>query len=511
MQDEKLLTISGVWKTYAEVVLSDVHFDLHPGEVHALVGENGAGKSTLARIIAGLTKPDAGTMYLKGLPFTPETKAEAERCGVRIVLQELNLVDTLTIAENIFIDRMPHRFGWIDYDRLNRDAKEMMNRVGLANVAPTDRVQSLGVGQRQLVEIAAGLSRRCNVLVLDEPTAALTDAEVNLLFIQLEKLKASRVGLIYISHRLEEVQRIADRITVLRDGKLVSTDHVSQLTIQEIVRRMVGRELEPTRSRRERRAGDVALRISGLSSGQAVRDVSFEVHRREILGFAGLMGSGRTETMRALFGADRAEAGHIYLHGSDAPIPIRSPSDAVKHGIALLTEDRKEQGLLPPLSIRANITLTRLRDLTRWGGWLRSAAERLVAAHFIKILSLRCSSTEQPVAELSGGNQQKVVIAKWIYRNCDVLIFDEPTRGIDVAAKFEVYRLMEDLADEGKAIILVSSDLKELITRCDRIAVMSAGHLVATFKRDEWSQDKIIMAALGGGQGLEAHDSSTRS
>lgn len=499
----RLLAITGLWKSYSAVVLESVDFDLEGGEVHALVGENGAGKSTLARIIAGLTKPDRGELRLRGQPFAPTDKAEAEHRGIRIVLQELNLIGNLTLAENIFLDQMPHRFGWIDYGRMNAEARQIMEQVGLGEIDPARLVKSLGVGQQQLVEIAAGISRRCEVLILDEPTAALTDPEIELMFAQIARLKAKGVGLIYISHRLEEIQRIADRITVLRDGKVAATRHASEMPLDEMVRLMVGRDLGEAIHRPKRANGKVALRVRGLRRGSAVRDVSFEARHGEILGFAGLMGSGRTETMRAIFGADRAEAGEVFLGESNQPVEIRSPRDAVRHGIALLTEDRKEQGLLLPLPVRVNITFLCLRQLSRLGGWLRPSLEQSEAERWAKALFVRAASTEQRVSELSGGNQQKVVIAKWLFRDCDILIFDEPTRGIDIGAKFEIYQLLADLADKGKALIVVSSDLKELLALCDRTVVMSAGRAAATFERNEWTQGKIMAAALSGYLGKE--------
>jgi len=533
---KELFTASKISKSFPGVqALSAVDFDLQEGEVHALVGENGAGKSTLARIIAGVETPDSGQMYLysvrkeknsngvygqqyrpdgpwhghPGRVFTgwkPVATRRAEAQGVRMVMQELHLIANLTVAENIFIEKLPHRFGIIDYKRLNRAARDIMNQVGLDNVDPAAPVRSLGIGQQQMVEIAAGLSQRCQLLVLDEPTASLTDNEIELLFAQINKLKAKGVGIIYISHRIEEVMHIADRVTVLRDGKVVATRPTNELNIAEIIRMMVGRDLQHESAyggRTARSVGEVAFRVVGLTLGDKVRNVSFEVRRGEILGVAGLMGSGRTETMRALFGADRAEAGKIYLHGASQPVKIRKPRDAVRHGIAYLTEDRKQQGLFLPLPVRMNVTLTRLSNVSRLG-WINNSKERSVAGKFVHALSVRCSSTEQTVGELSGGNQQKVVIAKWLYKDSDILIFDEPTRGIDVAAKFEIYHMLADLAEKGKVIIFVSSDLKELMVICDRIAVMSAGRLIDIFNKDEWSEEgsrsagvqKIMSAAF---------------
>ena len=493
---ETILKVHRISKSYPAVqALAEVDFDLREGEVHALVGENGAGKSTLARIIAGVAKEDAGQMELHGRPYSAANRADAEKRGVRMVMQELNLIGNLTVAENIFIEKLPSRFGFVDYGKLNEAATQIMEQVGLGDVDPGTPVRLLGVGQQQMVEIAAGLSRKCTVLALDEPTASLTENETELLFHQIKELKADGVGIIYISHRIEEVMHIADRVTILRDGKLISTRPTSKLTSESIVHMMVGRDLEQVQLRHSGQTGAPALRVAGLNLKDKVRDVSFEVCRGEILGVAGLMGSGRTETMRAIFGADRAESGRIYLSDSSEPARIESPRDAVQSGIALLTEDRKEQGLLLSLAIRKNISLMRLDDVSRFG-WMDEARERTVADCQAETLSIRCSSTEQSAGELSGGNQQKVVIAKWLYRDCDVLIFDEPTKGIDVGAKFEIYGMLGRLADEGRAIIFVSSDLKELMAVCDRIIVMSAGTVAGNFSRGSWSREKIIAAAL---------------
>jgi ribose transport system ATP-binding protein len=487
---------SGINKSFPGVqALCGVGFDLMAGEVHALVGENGAGKSTLVRIIAGIDKADAGRMELYERQYQPTARADAEKHGIRLVMQELNLISNLTVAENIFIEKLPERFGFVDYKKLNLNAAEIMDQVGLADIDPATPVKLLGIGRQQMVEIAAGLSMRCRILILDEPTASLTDREIELLFVQLNKLKTKGVGIIYISHRIEEVIRIADRVTVLRDGKVISTNPTGQLNADDIIRDMVGCELEHEKLREKSQIGPIALRVVALRRGQKVKNVSFQLRRGEILGIAGLMGSGRTEAMRAIFGADRPDSGRIYLYGCSEPVRFRAPRDAVRSGIALLTEDRKEQGLLLDLDVCVNISLTRLNSISRFG-WLNKQEQRSVADRYISALGIRCSSNEQIVAELSGGNQQKVVIAKWIYRDCDILIFDEPTRGIDVGAKFEIYRLLAELAEKEKAVILVSSDNKELMAVCDRIMVFSAGLVAATFEPDEWSQEKITSAAF---------------
>ena len=491
-----VLTARSINKSFPGVqALSAVDFELMAGEIHALVGENGAGKSTLTRIIAGLEKADSGRMEFDGQQYQPSSRAASEAHGIRIVMQELNLISNLSVAENIFIEKLPHKFGFIDYKKLNLKAIKIMKQVGLENIDPNIPVGMLGVGQQQMIEIAAGLSRRCRILVLDEPTASLTDREIELLFVQINKLKAEGVSIIYISHRIEEVINIADRVTVLRDGKVISTNPTSQLGVNDIINKMVGCDLDHDKLRDKSQIGEVAIRVVGLKRNLKVKDVSFQVRRGEILGVAGLMGSGRTETMRAIFGADRLDSGEIFLYGAGKPARIQTPRHAVRNGIAFLTEDRKEQGLLTRLSVRANISLTRLKDISRFG-WMDMAEERSVADRYITALGIRCSSNDQEVGQLSGGNQQKVVIAKWIYRDCNILIFDEPTRGIDIGAKFEIYRMLAELAEKGKAVILVSSDNKELMAICDRIMVMSAGLVAATFEPDEWDQEKIMTAAF---------------
>ena len=491
-----LLQTRELAKSYAAPVLSGVDFDLRAGEVHALVGENGAGKSTLCNIIAGLRQADAGEMTLDGVAYLPSSKKDAEGSGVRIVLQELSLIDTLTVAENLFLDGLPNRWGWIRGRALADAARAALDRVGLTELDPTSPVSQLGIGQKQLVEIAAGLSRECRMLILDEPTAALTATDARRLFAQVEKLRAAGVGIVFISHHLDEVQEIADRVSVLRNGKLVAVKERGTYTVDEIISLMVGRSLEASSDRPAAGSQErVALRVEGLRAPPAVRDVSFELRAGEILGFAGLMGSGRTETMRAIFGADPRASGKVFLDGRE--VHIAQPADAVKLGVGFLTEDRKAQGLLLSKPLRMNITLARLRDeVASRTGWINPAAETRVAEDWIERLRVRCSSSEQNAVNLSGGNQQKVVLARWLYRDCTVLICDEPTRGIDVGARQEIYRLLRELAGAGKALIVVSSDLHELLAVSDRIAVLSAGKLAATFTRGDWTEDRIMAAAF---------------
>jgi ribose transport system ATP-binding protein len=499
-----VLTVSGIGKTYVEPVLSGVTLDLHAGEVLALTGENGAGKSTLSKIVGGLVDPTTGTMTLGGEPYAPASRKEAEALGVRMVMQELNLLPTLSVAENLFLNRLPQRkgfkFGWIDRAALREDARHAMQQVGLDAIDPDTLVGELGIGHQQMVEIARNLIGDCRVLILDEPTAMLTAREVDLLFEQVERLKKRGVALVYISHRLEELRRIAGRAAVLRDGKLVHIDTMQNLTSDRLVTLMVGRDIGERIDLGERRIRDVALKVAGMSRGQVVRDVSFEVKAGEIFGISGLIGAGRTELMRLIYGADRADSGVVSVAHEGAaltPVKITSPADAVKNGIALITEDRKGEGLLLPQPIAANISLGNIGAVSS-KGFVDGQREAALAQKQIDAMHIRAAGPLQPVSELSGGNQQKVVIGRWLARDSTVLLFDEPTRGIDVGAKFDIYALMGALALEGRALVVVSSDLRELMLICDRIGVMSAGRMTGVFERDIWSQDALLAAAFAG-------------
>lgn len=492
-----LLSLRGICKSYAAPVLIDVDFDLHAGQVHALVGANGAGKSTLSRIITGLTAadPGSGAMTLGGSTYAPGGKADAETAGVQMVMQELNLVPTLTVAENIHMGHLPSRLGFLRRRLMHAQASAALAVTGLSDIDPAAAVSTLGVGQQQMVEIAATLRRSCRVLILDEPTAALTDPQIELLFDRIAKLKQQGVGIIYISHRMDEIFRIADRITILRDGRVMAAKAAGELTMNQIIRHMAGRDPVEAVHAGDRIAGDVKLRVEHLSRGPAVRDVSFELRGGEIVGLAGLVGSGRTEMLRAIVGADRPDAGRVYRNDSTRPVKIRQPRDAVRCGIAMIPEDRKQDGLLLSQSVRANTTLATMRDVST-AGWIRGDEERKTSAKFNNIVELRGAGIEQSADELSGGNQQKVVIARWLMRDCEVMLFDEPTRGIDVAAKWTVYRELADLAERGKAVLVVSSDLRELMSICDRMLVMSAGRLAGEFQRGQWTYDDIMAAAF---------------
>jgi ribose transport system ATP-binding protein len=496
-----VLSVAGIGKSYAEPVLAEVTLELHAGEVLALTGENGAGKSTLSKIVGGIVAPSAGAMRLGGRPYAPASRREAEALGVRMVMQELNLLPTLSVAENLFFDRLPrrgpHALGWIDRRRLADEARAAMAQVGLDAIDPGTPVGALGIGHQQMVEIARNLIGETRVLIFDEPTAMLTAREVDLLFEQITRLKANGVSIVYISHRLEELARIAERVAVLRDGRLVHVDRMANVTTERLVALMVGREIGERIDLGERKLGAPLLRVDGLGRGDAVRDVSFEVREGEILGISGLIGAGRTELMRLIYGADAADRGTVSVGRPLRPVHIRSPADAVRHGIALITEDRKGEGLLLPHSIAANVSLGNTARVASWG-LVDARREQALAQRQMEALHVRAAGPAQPVGQLSGGNQQKVVIGRWLARDADVLLFDEPTRGIDVGAKFDIYALMGALSREGRALVVVSSDLRELMLICDRIAVMSAGRLTGIFERDGWTQDELLAAAFAG-------------
>ncbi|MBG4504865.1 sugar ABC transporter ATP-binding protein [Pseudomonas aeruginosa] len=492
-----LLSIRGVGKTYAQPVLAEIDLQLFGGEVLALTGENGAGKSTLSKIVGGLERPGAGSLELLGRPYAPGSRREAEALGVRMVMQELNLLPTLSVAENLFLHDLPRRAGWIDRRRLRAAAREAMAQVGLEAIDPDTLVGDLGIGHQQMVEIARNLIGDCRLLILDEPTAMLTAREVDMLFEQVERLRERGVAIVYISHRLEELARISQRIAVLRDGRLVCVEPIERYDADQLVTLMVGRELGERFDLGPRQTGAPLLRVERLSRRGKVHEVSFEVRAGEIFGISGLIGSGRTELLRLIYGADRADGGQVLLGDPPQRLSLRSPADSVRQGVALITEDRKGEGLLLDQSISANLALGNLPALARHGVIDRRRAEAQ-ARRQVEALRVRCADTAQAVGELSGGNQQKVVIGRWLERDCQVLLFDEPTRGIDVGAKFDIYALLAELTRRGKALVVVSSDLRELMLICDRIGVLSAGRMVDTFERDAWTQDALLAAAFAG-------------
>ncbi len=488
-----MLRLRGVGKSYATPVLADVDLELQAGDVHALIGANGAGKSTLAKIISGLVRASTGEMTLAGSPYAPSGKPDAETRGVHIVQQELNLIEPLSVAENLFLNRLPTDRGFVDYGALNDRAAAALELVDLGDVDPRTPVSQLGVGRRQLVEIASALSRECRWLLLDEPTSALTTPQIERLFEHVRRLSLSGVGVIYISHRMEEIQQICDRATVLRDGRLIATREVGEFSLDEAGRLMVGAAPTASSTREHRTAGGPALRVEGLKSALLVDDITFEARRGEVVGIAGLVGSGRTELLRAIFGADGAEAGAVYVGGSREGRLFGSPSQAVRAGLAMTPEDRTHEGLLLSQPVRVNMTLGRVPAKL---GWIDHAAERRSAQSYSDQTEIRCRSIEQPVDELSGGNQQKALIARWLMRDAEAYLFDEPTRGVDVGAKATIHGLLHGLAARDKGVVVVSSELTELMAICDRIIVMARGRLVAAFEAGDWSEERILAAAL---------------
>jgi ribose transport system ATP-binding protein len=484
-----LLSIRGASKGFPGVqALADVDLTLHYGEVHALVGENGAGKSTLMKLLSGIYTPDAGEFLLEGEPFVPSSPKHAQELGISIIHQEFNLMPDLTVAQNIFIGREPSRAGILSARALREQTRELLDRLALS-LDPDQTVGTLSVARQQMVEIAKALSYNARVLIMDEPTAALNDAEVDTLFALIRRFLTPDTGVIYISHRMPELARIADRITVLRDGANVGDRILSETTDREIISLMVGRTISVEQRPQQAEAGEVTLEVSGLSTHLLLRDVSFEAQAGEILGFAGLMGAGRTELARAIIGADPVTRGTIRLRGRD--VTISSPADAARLGIGYLSEDRKKLGVLVDRDVRENIALPSLPSYLR-GPIVDTAAIDGAAREQVLSLRIKTPSTTQVLRNLSGGNQQKVGIAKWLERDCDVLIFDEPTRGIDVGAKEEIYALLDRLAGQGKTIIVISSDLPEILRVAHRIAVMAGGHLVAVLPNAEATQERLM-------------------
>ncbi len=456
--------------------LKQVQFNLKAGEVHALMGENGAGKSTLMKILSGVYQKDGGEVRIQGKGVNFDGPRAAQALGVGIIHQELSLMNDLTVAQNIFIGREPRRrFGRLDEPALNAQARAIFTAMNLT-LEPDTLVGSLTVARQQMVEIAKALSFRSKILIMDEPTSALNDAEIAELFTIIRRLKSEGVGIIYISHKMDELKQIADRVTVMRDGEYVNTVEAASTSVADIIAMMVGRSLtNETLNIPDLTQAEVALSVVGLNRGREIRDVSFSLKKGEILGFAGLMGAGRTEVARAIFGADPRDTGEILVHGK--PCAIRSPSDAVAAGIGYLSEDRKHFGLATGMNVRSNVVLASLERYVNRMKVLDEHKMRGIAQHYIQLLKIRTPSDEQELRYLSGGNQQKVVMAKWLLRDCDVLIFDEPTRGIDIGAKGEIYQLLNDLAAKGKAIIVISSELSEIKRLSHRIAVMCEGRL----------------------------------
>lgn len=494
------MRLEHITKAFSGVtVLDDVRFDVCPGEVHALIGENGAGKSTLMKIVTGSYYADSGQVFWKGQPVEIRTPHQAHRLGINIVHQELMLVPQLSIGENVFLGRHPvgSRYSrWVRWSEINSQSKSLLETLGHP-LDPRRPVNELSIAEQQLVEIARALAFSAELIIMDEPTSPLSEHETTRLFQTISQLKAHGVSVVYISHRLNEIHQVADRVTVLRDGRHIVTRPVKEVTTDNLVRYMVGREISDQFSRRQSRvSGEEAIRVEGLTASGKFADISFSVRRGEIVGFAGLVGAGRTELVEALFGVGEVDEGRVYLDGQ--LVTIKSPMDAVRHRLALVADDRKAKGLVLGGSVRFNIALAAPRKFARYGLFLNATREKEVAKDLVRELHLKTSSVEQQVMYLSGGGQQKVVLAKWLSADSKVFILDEPTRGIDVGSKAEIYDLIHRLAERGVAILLVSSELEEILHLADRILVMHRGRICGELGREEATEELIMQLATGG-------------
>ncbi len=491
------LEMRHITKTYPGVrALEDVSFDLRQGEVHALVGENGAGKSTLMKILAGAQPKDSGEILINGELVHIDSPQKAMDEGVSIIYQEFNLVPYLNAAENIYLGREPRAAipGFVDFGTMYRESQRIIDKLGVRLNVRTP-VNRLSIAQQQMVEIGKATSKECKIIVMDEPSATLTEHELQSLFALIRQLKGEGVSIVYISHRLEEIFEICDRVTVLRDGHWIATNEIADLDREQIIRLMVGRELKQMIPKEAVPPGEPVLHVRNVTRKGVLHDVSLSVRKGEVLGIAGLVGAGRTELARAIFGADRIDRGTIEVYGKT--VRIRSPQEAIRLGIGLVTEDRKAQGLILGMVVRENITLANLGAISRMN-FIMAGREREVARKYVADLQVKTPSIDQTVQNLSGGNQQKVVLAKWLFTDSRILIFDEPTRGIDVGAKTEIYQLMNALAGRGCAIIMISSELPEILGMSDRILVMHEGTIAGELSRAEATQEKIMHLATGG-------------
>ena len=492
---KELIRLEDISKSFSGVqALSDVNINLYEGEVHVLLGENGAGKSTLMKVLTGIYQPDSGSIYYEGKQVHLQNPKQAEQLGIDIIHQEFNLLLHQTVATNIFLGNEPLKGrGMIDYRKRYEESKRVLEDLEV-DIDPNALVLDLGVGERQIVEIAKAVSHNAKVLIMDEPTAALTTNEIEKLFRMVDKLLKRNVGIFYISHRMDEIFKVCDRVSVMRDGKYIRTDNTADITVHDLIASMVGRELGEDYPQRTKPIGEVVLEVENLES-EKVHGVTFQLHKGEILGFGGLVGAGRTEVMQAIFGADRVTGGTISIKGKT--VSVKSPSRALELGIGLIPEDRKNQGVLLGLSVRQNVTFSSLKQ-AMIGCFVSNRKDVAIATEYTEKLRIKTPSVNQQVKNLSGGNQQKVVLAKALATKCDIIIFDEPTRGIDVGAKQEIYGLMRHLADEeGKSIIMVSSEMPELIGMSDRILVMRHGGIVGEIQKENYSQELILEYASG--------------
>ncbi|MBK8026693.1 MAG: sugar ABC transporter ATP-binding protein [Chloroflexi bacterium] len=484
----------GIIKRFPGVVaLDNVGFDVRRGEVHALLGENGAGKSTLMKILAGVYEADAGEIIFKGQRVSFRTPKAAQVAGITTIHQELNQIPLLTVTENIYLGNEIMRGPLVNWPEMHKGARALLQRLHL-NVDPRVLVGTLGVGQQQMIEVAKALHHRSDVIIMDEPTAALSLHEIDDLFTIIRQLRAAGVAIVYISHHLNEAFEIADRLTILRDGHHIATRDNTDLSMDELIRLMVGRRLDEQFPKEAAPRGNELLRVEGLTQGDRLKDISFSVHAGEVLGIAGLVGAGRTELLRAVFGADPIDAGAIYVDGER--VRIHSPKDAIRHGLVLLPEDRKQQGLVMAMAVRENMTLSVLRALAR-GPLIDRRRERALVQKYIQSIQIKVADPENIVSSLSGGNQQKIVLSKWMATEPRVLLFDEPTRGIDVGAKVEIYRLINRFVANGGAVVMVSSELPEVIGMADRIMVIHEGSVTGFVSRAEATQEILLEYATG--------------
>lgn len=489
-----ILTLKNVTKEYPGVLALDhMNLEVYPGEVHALMGENGAGKSTLIKVVSGAIKPNGGTIIYQGQEYASMTPALSRKLGIGVIYQEFNLVPDLSVAENIFLGQKLTGGLTINRKLMNEKAAELMKSFGI-DIDVTKEVKTLTVAYQQLVEITKTISSNVKVLIMDEPSAPLTNREIDALFGIVRKLKEQGIAIIYISHRMEEIFALADRITVMRDGKYVGTKMASEIDQNGLIKMMVGRTLDEQFPAVEKEIGEVALEVQDLCTDALLKNVSFKVRKGEILGLAGLVGAGRTETARAIFGADPKASGRVLIHGKETH--IRKPKDAISQGVALIPEDRKKHGALLEMSIRENISFICVKDISK-AGFVDRKEDKGLADKYIQELSIKTPTMEQLAKNLSGGNQQKVVLAKSLASRSDIIIFDEPTRGIDVGAKKEIYVLMNELAKKGMAIIMISSEMQELLGMADRIMVMHEGEVMGELKKEEATQEKILELASG--------------
>ena len=489
-----LLEMKGIGKSFPGVkALEGVNLTIREGQVHALLGENGAGKSTLIKILSGAYTRDEGEIFFDGQPADIKTPADAEKLGISTIYQEFNLAPNMTIGENIFLGHLPTKAGRIDWATVKSRSRELLDSLDVKLSVDT-MTGTLSVAQQQMVEIAKALNRNTRILVMDEPSAVLSEKDIDNLFAVVRRLQAAGIGIIYISHRLKEIFELADEVTVLKDGRYVATRQVADVGMDDLVKLMIGRDLADVYPPRVSRPGDVVLEVSHLGQAHLARDVSFQLRAGEILGFAGITGSGRTEAVRVIFGADKPTSGEMKLLGK--PYRPSSPRDAINQGVALVSEDRKRQGLLLKLQVYFNTTVSGLDRLTKFGV-LQLKDEMTLVKKWIKDLRIKTPSPEFMVVNMSGGNQQKVILARWLSLGIKVFIMDEPTRGIDVGSKAEIYQIMADLAEQGVAIIMISSELPEVLGMSDRVMVMREGRIVKELAREDASEERVMQYAVG--------------